>query len=225
MPIPEIFFSSEIIEALPSVRAGVLTSPVEVTEDNEALGIEMEQVLTEWAKDLDAEKIRNLQPVQAAKAAYKTLGKDPNRYRPAAESLLRRVSKGKGLYRVNTVVDCLNLASVQTGFSICGYDLDKIEGVINLGIGKPQEPYEGIGRGQLNIENLPVFRDHRGAFGTPTSDSGRTLIDGKTQEVLMIIISFDGDYEQLARALAVLSNLLKRFVEKADPETKIIDSQ
>ena len=114
---------------------------------------------------------------------------------------------------------------MQTGFSICGYDLGKIEGDINLGIGKPQEPYEGIGRGQLNIENLPVFRDHKGAFGTPTSDSGRTLIDGETQEVLMVILSFDGDDGQLARALAVLSDLLNRFVEKANPETKIIDSQ
>lgn len=225
MPLPGITFSTEIIEALPSVRLGVLTTPVKVTEGSEALGIEMDKVLAERAKDLDAEKIRNLEPVKAAKAAYKALGKDPNRYRPAAESLLRRVSKGKGLYRVNNVVDCLNLASVQTGFSICGYDLDKIEGDIVLGIGNPDEPYEGIGRGRLNIENLPVFRDHKGAFGTPTSDSGRTLIDGKTQYVLMIIPSFDGANEQLTRALDVLSDLLKRFVEKADPETKIIDSQ
>ncbi|MGM0376141.1 MAG: B3/B4 domain-containing protein [Bacteroidota bacterium] len=225
MPYPGITFSSEIIEALPLIRAGLLTASVQVTEESEPLGVEMDRVLDETAKELDAEKIRNFQPVKAAKEAYKALGKDPNRYRPAAESLLRRVSKGKGLYRVNNVVDCLNLASVQTGFSICGYDLDKIEGDIELGKGQPREPYEGIGRGHLNIENLPVFRDDKGAFGTPTSDSRRTLIDGHTQKVLMIIPSFDGDEGQLVKALTLLSDFLKRFVEKADPGTKIIDNQ
>ncbi len=222
MSHPVITFSSDIIEVLPKIRAGILVSPVEVTEGSKALEIEMDRVLNEGAEELDAENIRNFQPVKAAKAAYKALGKDPNRYRPAAESLLRRVSKGKGLYRVNNVVDCLNLASMNTGFSICGYDFDKIEGDIDLGIGKHQEPYEGIGRGHLNIENLPVFRDDTGAFGTPTSDSSRTLIDDQTQKVLMIIPSFDGDGEQLDKALNILSDFLKRFVERADPETKII---
>lgn len=221
MSYPEITFSSQIIETLPKIRTGLLVSPVDVTEGSKALEIEMDRLLNEVSGGLDAEKIRNLPPVKAAKDAYKALGKDPNRYRPAAESLLRRVSKGKGLYRVNNVVDCLNLVSVKTGFSICGYDLNKIEGHIVLGVGKPQEPYEGIGRGHLNIENLPVFRDEAGAFGTPTSDSSRTLIDDQTQKVLMIIPSFDGEEDQMVKALNSLSDFLKRFVEKADPETKI----
>ena len=39
----------------------------------------------------------------------------------AAESLMRRVASGKGLYQINNVVDALNVISVKTGFSICGY--------------------------------------------------------------------------------------------------------
>jgi len=161
--------------------------------------------------------------VKALKQSYKRLGKDPNRYRPAAESLLRRVSKGKGLYFVNNVVDCLNLVSVKTGFSICGYDLNRIKGNISLGAGQPGEPYQGIGRGDLNIESLPVFRDESGAFGTPTSDSSRTLIDEETQYVLMIIPSLDGDIEGLADAISMLSDVLKDYVVNSFPKTKIIE--
>ena len=66
------------------------------------------------------------------------------------------------------------MISIKTGFSIGGYDAAKIEGDIELGIGKENEPYEGLGRGVLNIHKLPVFRDEQGAFGSPTSDSERT---------------------------------------------------
>ena len=47
-------------------------------------------------------------------------------------------------------------------------------GADTLGVGKAGEPYEGIGRGTINIEGLPVYRDQIGGVGTPTSDNERT---------------------------------------------------
>src|SRR5260221_11431490 len=49
--------------------------------------------------------------ILATGAAYKALGKDPARYRGSAEALLRRVIAGKGLPRINAVVDIINLVS------------------------------------------------------------------------------------------------------------------
>jgi DNA/RNA-binding domain of Phe-tRNA-synthetase-like protein len=120
------------------------------------------------------------------------LGKDPSRYRPSAEALTRRVVNGKGLYWINNVVDLLYLVSLESGFSIGGYDAEKIEGDVWFGIGKEDEPYQAIGRGQLNIADLPLFRDNLGAFGSPTSDSLRTMVTAETTEFLMIIIDFSG---------------------------------
>jgi DNA/RNA-binding domain of Phe-tRNA-synthetase-like protein len=87
-------------------------------------------------------------------------------------------------------VDLLNLISLESGFSIGGYDAEKIIGNIEFGVGKENEPYEAIGRGMLNIENLPLFRDDLGAFGSPTSDSLRTMVTDETTKFLMIIIAF-----------------------------------
>ena len=43
----------------------------------------------------------------------------------------------------------------RTGHSIGGFDADKIQGThLELGIGKAGEPFEGIGRGVLNIEGF-----------------------------------------------------------------------
>jgi DNA/RNA-binding domain of Phe-tRNA-synthetase-like protein len=223
MEFSQINFLPEISEAFPGLKLGCLLSPVIVEDSSEELVQMMEEEIESLSSQLDAEKIREMAPVKALKKSYKILGKDPNRYRPAAESLLRRVSKGNGLYHVNNVVDCLNLVSVKTGFSICGYDLNRINGDVSLGKGQPGEPYEGIGRGELNIENLPVFRDTSGAFGTPTSDSSRTLIDAETQSVLMIIPSFDGDEEGLEGATSMLSDVLKQYVRNSSPKIKILE--
>ncbi|WP_010664318.1 B3/B4 domain-containing protein [Marinilabilia salmonicolor] len=222
MEFPYISLLPEVAEVFPDLKLGCLVSEVVIEESGVELLTSMQEEIENLTSRLDAEKIREISPVKSLKQAYKKLGKDPNRYRPAAESLLRRVSKGKGLYQVNNVVDCLNLVSVKTGFSICGYDLSKISGDVNLGKGMPEEPYEGIGRGVLNIENLPVFRDSNGAFGTPTSDSARTLIDEKTKQVLMIVPSFDGDGAGLEETMSMLSELLSKYVSNASPEIKVI---
>jgi DNA/RNA-binding domain of Phe-tRNA-synthetase-like protein len=136
------------------------------------------------------EDISSLPAIRASRNAYKATGKDPARYRLSAEALLRRVVKGEELYRISNVVDLLNLVSITTGFSIGGYDASKIDGEMQFGIGEAEEPYSGIGRGTLNIEGLPVFRDQSGAFGSPTSDSERTCVDNGTKRFLMVIIAF-----------------------------------
>ncbi len=161
------------------------------------------------------ESIRDLETVKATKEAYRVLGKDPNRYRPSAEALLRRVASGKGIYRINNVVDVLNIISVKTGFSIGGYDFDNIIGSISMGVGDAAEPYVGIGRGDLNIENLMVFRDELSAFGSPTSDSVRTQVSDKTKTFLMVFIAFS-DSELLQNSIVEAIALLKRFAGASD---------
>ena len=108
-------------------------------------------------------------------------------------------------------MDLINLVSIRTGYSIGGFDADKIEGnVLTLGVGVADEPYEGIGRGMLNIEGLPVYRDSLGGVGTPTSDNERTKLDLGTTRFLAIINAYDGK-ENLPEAVDYMQSLLRRF--------------
>ena len=165
--------------------------------------------------------ISTMPAIQATRKAYKALGKDPARYRPASEALIRRVVKGKGLYQINNVVDLLNLVSIRSGYSICGYDTSFIQGTVELGIGEENEPYDGIGRGKLNIQYLPTFRDEMGAFGTPTSDSTRTMIRSTTTNFLMIFLDFEG-LSLLQASLDEAVDLLVKYGEEENIEIKII---
>jgi DNA/RNA-binding domain of Phe-tRNA-synthetase-like protein len=207
----KITIDSEMRDLFPDLQIGCILADVCVTPTDEVIRGEMKRVGASIMQRMTPELIRRHPVVEATKNAYRRLGKDPNRYRPAAESLLRRLAQGKGLYEINNMVDILNLVSIQTGFSIGGYDADKISGPVHFGVGRPAEPYEGIGRGALNIENLPVFRDDRGAFGTSTSDSVRTMVTADTVRFLMVIPAFEAFDDEPEGAMNLMVELLGRL--------------
>ena len=181
-----------------------------VAESASELLTEIQENIELIQQSMVIDKISKIPAIEASRKGYKACGKDPARYRLSAEALLRRAISGKGIYQISNVVDQLNLVSITSGFSIGGYDADQIQGDISFGIGKSNEPYSGIGKGKLNIENLPVFRDKLGAFGTPTSDSQRTEVTDHTKRFLMILIDFGADY-LLENAQKMAVKLLEKY--------------
>ena len=145
----------------------------------------------ELIDELEVKNEKEFEVIAETRAAYKLCGKEPSRYRPSAEALLRRLRTKRSLYQINNVVDMINLSSMTTKFSIGGFDLNKIEGNIECDIGN-SAPYAAIGRGSLNIEFMPGLKDDIGFFGTPTSDSERTMVTPSTTELLLIYYDFNG---------------------------------
>lgn len=182
---------SEVIKRrIPEIRLGCIRAVVEVEPATPGLLKHIDKVCDDIRDSLQIDGVSQVDTIAATRAAYRKLGKDPARYRPSAEALTRRVLQGKSLYRVNNIVDGLNSISLASGFSIGGYDLATIENGIELGVGLEGEPYQAIGRGMLNIGSLPVLRDKLGPFGSPTSDSERTMITTQTGEFLMVFFDF-----------------------------------
>ena len=207
-------------EKCPEVRLGCLLANVQVVPEFTGLWEDLEQEMTAMTQGMTKADIHKRQTIAAARQAYKALGKDPSRYRPSAEALLRRLLSGKELYQVNNVVDLINRMSLRTGFSIGGYDLSAIQGDIQLSIGLETDEYEGLGRGLLNITNLAVLRDEQGAFGCPTSDSTRTGIQLDTTTCLWVYYDFGSD-TALEKAMEDSVALMKKFAEGKDFEMSI----
>ncbi len=216
-----ITIEPQLSELCPSLKLGVIECQVSVTTDDDKLWEVINQHIEQIEESMTVEEIRNKSTISSSKNGYRKVGKDPNRYRLSAESLLRRIVNGKGLYKINNVVDLLNLVSIKSGFSIGGYNADKVIGTIKMGLGQANEAYQGIGRGQLNVENLPLFRDDRGAFGSATSDSLRTQIDSNCQNLLMVFFSYQGE-EELYESMAFAKALLTEFASAANIKTSIV---
>jgi DNA/RNA-binding domain of Phe-tRNA-synthetase-like protein len=168
----------------------------------------------------ETKDVSSIKNINDSRLAYRSIGKDPTRYRLSSEALFRRVSKGDGLYIINNIVDINNLISLKSAYSVGTYDLDKIVGQINFTVGGEGESYKGIGKGSVNIENLPVFEDEEGKFGSTTSDSTRAMINDDSVHILMNIISFNGDKE-LNSNMDIAEKLLIDYAE-AEMIDKII---
>lgn len=208
----KIIVSKEIENVCPNfvgacVEAQVRNSPycAELWQEINALGEHYREVLS-------TETLKAISGIEATRRVYRACGKDPSRYRPAAEALIRRQLKGKDLYQIDTLVDLVNLASIRYGYSIGGFDADKFEGdTLTLGVGREGEPYEGIGRGMINIAGLPVYRDAKGGVGTPTSDNERTKISLSTTHLVVLINGYDGDEEQVKANARYIQELVRKY--------------
>lgn len=200
----------EIATACPAFVGACLVAKVVNSPFDAQLWEKIEATQAQLRQTLDTESLKQQSSIAATRQVYKTLGKDPSRYRPASESLIRRLLQGKNLYQANTLVDLINLASIVHGYSIGGFDASKIAGsALRLGVGKADEPYEGIGRGRLNIEGLPVYRDELGGIGTPTSDNERTKLTLETSQLLVLINGYDGNEARVRENATFISGLLR----------------
>lgn len=208
----KIIVSEEIETVCPKfvgacVEANVQNSPYcqELWDEINTLGEKYKDTLT-------TESLKEMSGIAATRKVYRVCGKDPSRYRPASEALIRRMLQGKQLYQRDTLVDLVNLASIAFGYSIGGFDADKFEGdTLTLGVGKAGEPYEGIGRGNINIEGLPVYRDSLGGVGTPTSDNERTKMMSDTSHLVVLINGYDGNEQQVRANAEYIQSLLKKY--------------
>lgn len=209
-----IIVSQEIENVCPGFVGAAVEGQVKNTPYCEPLWQEIHSMGEKYRATLTTESLKQLSGIEATRRVYRACGKDPSRYRPASEALIRRMLQGKSLYQINTLVDLINLASIAYGYSIGGFDADKFVGdTLTLGIGREGEPYEGIGRGMLNIAGLPVYRDDVGGVGTPTSDNERTKINIHTTHLLVLINGYDGCEEQVRANAEYILSLADKYCE------------
>lgn len=209
-----IIVSDEIEKVCPGFVGAAVEANVVNSGYNAELWAEIKALGEKYKTEYTTDTIKNISGIEATRRVYRACGKDPSRYRPAAEALIRRMLQGKELYKIDTLVDLINLASIAYGYSIGGFDADKFEGdTLTLGIGREGEPYEGIGRGMLNIAGLPVYRDAKGGVGTPTSDNERTKIEMSTSHVLVLVNGYDGNEENVRANAEYLIRLLKKYAQ------------
>jgi len=188
----EIVISDKIRKACPHIKLAIITCQVKNSKTSSELWAEIELEVQRIASTCLLEDINKRSAIAATRKIYKKLGKDPNRYRPSAEALCRRIVRHIPLYQVSTLVDIINLVSIHSGFSIGGFDTEKIQGNIQLDAGTESDEFVAIGRGILNVDGLPLYSDEVGGIGTPTSDHERTKITEETTQLLIIINGYEG---------------------------------
>ena len=201
----------EIKIELPGVKLGwVEADGVRVEPAGEKLAELMDRVCEGKRREFTVESLAEAASVRAVRGMFREWEMDPSKYRPSSEALLRRVVQGKGLYRVSNAVDAANLGSIETGWPFGCYDRAKIHAPATLRHGAAGESYEGIGKKMWHLAGRPVLADAEGPFGSPISDSTRSMVTESASAILAVIYAPEGvadtaigsACEQLARRLA-----------------------
>ena len=212
----------EIKAACPLMSIGLIRAKVINSATSDELWNEIEREAQHIKSQYELLAINQRPAIAATRRLYKSLGKDPGRYRVASEQLGRRIIKGLGLYRLTTLIDVVNLVSIKSGYAISGLDADCIVGdTLTMGVGMAGEEYHGIGRGLLNIEGMPVYRDAQGGIATPTSDEERTKFTMETTTAQININAF-GPEMPTDEAVQWMAQLLQKYAQATEIETQVL---
>lgn len=208
----KIIVEQQIENVCPRFVGACVEAEVENSPYSEELWKVIDRQGEQFRQLFTTQTVKDISAIAATRRVYKACGKDPSRYRPSSEALIRRMLQGKQLYQIDTLVDLINLASITYGYSIGGFDADKFDGdTLTLGVGREGEPYEGIGRGMLNIAGLPVYRDATGGVGTPTSDNERTKMTLGTRRLVALVNGYDGNEHDVQATAQLIIDLVTRF--------------
>ena len=199
----------EINIKLPAVKLGTIEADaVRVAPSDQALAQLMDGVCERKRLEFTLESLADSKPVRDVRAMFREWGMDPSKYRPSSEALLRRVVQGKGLYRVSNVVDIGNLGSIETGWPFGCYDRSRIQQPIEFRHGVAGESYEGIGKQTWHLQGRPLLADFQGPFGSPISDSTRSMITESAKDILIVL------YVPAGVVDASLEVAIKRVIER-----------
>src|SRR6202050_1604784 len=208
----------EIKIGLRNVKLGVVEADaLRVAPADENLSQLMDDLCKRKLREFTIETLAEGESTRTVRAMFRAWELDPSKYRPSSEALLRRVAQGKGLYRISNGVDAANLGSIETGWPFGCYDLARISGPITLRRGAAGERYEGIGKKTWHLEDRPVLADDSGPFGSPISDSTRTMVTEQAQDLLAII--YVPEPTPTAALEEATSRLAERFTRSTGAKT------
>lgn len=201
--------SLEVHNELAGLKAGVVeVADIQLTGLDAGLSQEIDATCDQLSRQHSVDSLRQWEPIRAVRKMFADWRMDPSKYRPSSEALLRRVIKSKILPRISKIVDIGNLGAIEVGLPHGCYDRTKLSGPIQIRYGKRGEQYEGIGRSSLRLEGRPVFSDVHGPFGSPVSDSTRTMVTESTRELLVIICAPESSSDSM------LDDAMTRMIER-----------
>lgn len=204
----------EIQIELAGVKLGIVEAEdLKFAPVNAELAAQMDEICERKRREFTLESLAEAEAIRAVRGMFREWDMDPSKYRPSSEALLRRVVQGKGLYRVSNVVDICNVGSIETGWPFGCYDRARISPPVVLRHGQAGESYEGIGKKMWHLEGRPVLADAQGPFGSPISDSTRSMITESATATLAVI--YAPAQASSAALEAAMQKLCERFAQFA----------
>lgn len=116
---------------------------VDIRKSDSELKKLTKEIISAHTHDLD--KIGDFKAISEYRKLFKATGAWKLARRPSPEALHRRLATGKGIYNINTAVDAYNLAVIETGVGLGGFDGSKLKFPVTLRLTKAGEQMHLLG--------------------------------------------------------------------------------
>ena len=149
----ELKINKSVYDLVPSLRVGTLVlSGIDNTADVSAFfDAELATLTTSLSAKYDLEELSDQPLIKQWRAIYKSFGE--KKARSSIEALIRRIVGGKGLYRINALVDLYNLASLRFELPAGGEDIDTMPDVLELTTATGTEVFKPLGAAEPENPN------------------------------------------------------------------------
>lgn len=210
--------AQEVFEVLPEAYFGVVAvknidNSLKFPEISERL----ENTICECQKKYDGIKIKESEEIRPYRDAFKKIGINPNRYQCSIEALLDRTVKGKGVTKINGVVDLVNAISLEYQVPIGAHDIDTVDEKLCVRYAEEGDIFIPFGNGNMEIpeEKEIIYVSGRQVrtrrWIWRQSEIG--MITDKTKNILFPIDGFVNENRQRVEeaSMALAEGIVKYF--------------
>ncbi|MFS0688658.1 phenylalanine--tRNA ligase beta subunit-related protein [Sporosarcina sp. 179-K 8C2 HS] len=184
----KITIDEDLFQLVPGLKLGIIHyTKITVSESPQMLKGRLQLFQEQLFFELDTKPLTDFRGIQEWRETWKAFGADPNRYRPSAEALFRRIKKQNYLRTVHTAVDLNTFFSLQYEIPAGIYDLGKIVGDVHLTVGGEEDGYDGLNGRFNSLHRILQLKDEYSPFGSPYVDSVRTAVTEETTDALHVL--------------------------------------
>ena len=168
--------------------------------------------------------------VQPYRAAFSALGMSPSRYPSSNIALLRRIAKGKGLWRVNPLVDLGNAISISYGLPLGAHAMDLACETLELRFSREDDTFVELGRTEADPTLAPgelvyAVGNHVQTRRWTWRQSEHGKVTPETREAIFPIDGFMGENEDAVHAACEELAGLLRELFGATATTHLVDAR
>ncbi|MDO4538826.1 MAG: phenylalanine--tRNA ligase beta subunit-related protein [Coriobacteriales bacterium] len=195
-----------VLEKLPNLCVGlVVASGIDNACERPEVSAFLGTAVRDAEKSLEGINASEDERVQPYRAAFSALGMSPSRYPSSNIALLRRIAKGKGVWRVNPLVDLGNAVSIAYGLPLGVHALDLARETLELRFSRQGDHFVELGKSEADPTLAPgelvyavgdLVQTRRWTWRQ--SESGKVVPE--TREVVIPIDGFRDVNEDAVRA-------------------------
>ena len=209
-------FDSQLANKIPSLRVAVAEVTVASIENRKEELEKLKKFIVDDVKSsYSLETVKDIRLFRCYRDFYWRLGIDPTKVRPASEALVRRILQGGSIPTINTAVDSINIASIQTEIVVDAFDAERIVGNTEIKFAREGERFLGIGmKHPLELQGAEiVLSDDDGPIALyPHRDAERTKVTQQTSRILTVSCGVPGiEGEELLSAEKQVIKTITKF--------------